>query len=157
PYARGLFFGFSLNHTRGDFIRSILEGTAYGLRQNVEVVEKDLGFSVSAFHIVGGGAKSDLWNQIKADVMNKVVHTLNIKETAVLGAALLGGLAAGIYKDYQDAVRQAAASRLQTYTPNPSLYPLYTRLFEIYKHLYLDLKERFKQLYQALTPSESNR
>lgn len=154
PFARGLFFGFSLSSTRGDFIRAILEGTAYGLRQNMEIVEKELGFPVNAFHTVGGGAKSDLWNQIKADTMNKMVHTLNIKETAVLGAALLGGLAAGIYRDYREAVKQAAASPLQTYLPNPELYPLYTRFFEIYKALYPDLKERFRELHQALTLME---
>jgi len=150
PYARGVFFGFSLSTTRGDFIRAILEGTAYGLRQNLEIVEKDLGFSINAFHTVGGGAKSDLWNQIKADVMNKTVHTMNIKETAVLGAAMLGGMAAGVYADYKDAVKQAAASPLQTHTPNRQLYPLYTRLFEVYKALYPDLKDRFTQLYRAL-------
>lgn len=150
PYARGLFFGFSLSSTRGDFIRAILEGTAYGLRQNVEIMEKDLGFSIDAFHTVGGGAKGDIWNQIKADVMDKVVRPMNIKETAVLGAAMLGGIAAGVYKDYKDAVEQAAASPSQAYTPNPRLYPLYTRLFEVYKALYVDLKERFRQLHQAL-------
>jgi xylulokinase len=150
PFARGLFFGFSLSSTRADFIRSILEGTAYGLRQNVEIVEKDLGFSISAFHTVGGGARSDLWNQIKADVINKTVHTLSIKETAVLGAALLGGLASGVYSDYRDAIHQASASRLQTYRPDPEIYPFYTRLFEIYKGLYPDLKERFRQLYEAI-------
>ena len=154
PYARGLFFGFSLSTTRGDFIRAILEGTAYGLRQNVEIVEEGLGYPIEAFQTVGGGAKSDLWNQIKADVMNKAVGPMNIKETAVLGAAMLGGIAAGVYDDYRDAVKQAAASSSQTFTPNPPLYPLYTDLFNVYKALYTDVKERFLQLHNALQSTQ---
>jgi xylulokinase len=149
PYARGLFFGFSLSSTRGDFIRAILEGTAYGLRQNVDIVERDLGFSINCFHTVGGGARSEIWNQIKADIMDKIVRPMSIKETAVLGAAMLGGIAAGLYKDYKDAVKQGAASPSQTYMPNPRLYPLYTRLFGVYKRLYMDVKERFRQLHRA--------
>jgi xylulokinase len=150
PYARGLFFGFSLSSTRGDFIRAILEGTAYGLRQNVDIVETDLGFSISGFQTVGGGARSGIWNQIKADVMDKGVRPMSVRETAVLGAAMLGGIVAGVYKDYKDAVKQAAASPSQAYKPNPQLYPLYTSLFEVYKGLYLDVRERFRQLHQAL-------
>jgi xylulokinase len=150
PYARGLFFGFSLSSARGDFIRAMLEGTAYGLRQNIDIVEKDLGFSISGFHTVGGGARSWIWNQIKADVMAKVVRPMSIRETAVLGAAMLGGIVSGVYKDYKDAVKQAAASPSQAHTPNPQLYPLYTHLFEVYKGLYMDVKERFRQLHQAL-------
>ena len=154
PYARGLFFGFSLSTTRGDFIRAILEGTAYGLRQNVEIVEEGLGYPIEAFQTVGGGAKGDVWNQIKADVMNKAVGPMNIKETAVLGAAMLGGIAAGVYDDYRDAVKQAAASSSQTFTPNPPLYPLYTELFDVYKALYTDVKERFLQLHNALQSTQ---
>jgi xylulokinase len=149
PYARGVYFGISLNTTRGDFIRAILEGTALGIRQNMDIVEKDLGFSIEAFHTVGGGAKSEIWSQIKADVTNKIVNTLNIKETAVLGAAMLGGIAAGVYTDYRDAVQQAAASPVQTYHPDARFYTLYARLFEEYKLLYKDVKDRFRKLHEA--------
>jgi xylulokinase len=149
-YARGVYFGISLSTTRGDFIRAILEGTAYGIRQNMDIVEKDLGFSIDAFHTVGGGAKSDIWSQIKADVTNKNINTMNIKETAVLGAAMLGGVAAGVYRDCKDAVNQAAASPSRTYHPDSRFYPLYSRLFEEYKSLYKDVKDRFRNLHRAL-------
>jgi ribulose kinase len=74
---------------------------------------------------------------------------MNIKETAVLGAAMLGGVAAGVYADCKDAVQQAAATSFRSFTPDPSTYPCYTRMFEQYKALYKDLKERFRQLHQA--------
>jgi len=150
PYARGVFFGISLSTTRNDFIRAILEGTAYGIRQNMEIVESELGFSIDAFHTVGGGAKSSIWSQIKADITGKAVHAMDIKETAVLGAAMLGGVAAGVYSDCADAVKHTAASPAQTYHPDSRLYPLYSRRFEAYKALYLDLKDRFKNLHETL-------
>jgi xylulokinase len=145
PHARGVFFGLSLESTKGDMIRSILEGTAYGLRQNLEVAESELGLVASEIKSVGGGAKSLLWSQIKADILRRRITLLNYQETAVLGAAMLGALASGRYSNYREAVSQAAASSARVLIPNPRLEFFYARMYDSYVSLYLQLRELFER------------
>lgn len=143
PHARGVFFGLSLDSTKGDLIRSIMEGTAFGLRHNLEIAENELGLAANEIKSVGGGAKSLLWSQIKADILRRSIILLNFQETAVLGAAMLGGLASGHYSSYREAVSQASANSARVVIPNPVLEPLYNRMYESYISLYLQLKELF--------------
>jgi xylulokinase len=147
--ARGVLFGLSLETTRGDLVRAVMEGTAYGLRQNLEIAVKDLGYSLREIRLGGGGAKSDLWCQIKADVLDRPLVRLDEEETAVLGAGMLGGIAAGLYSDHQEAVNQAAARPSRTFSPRPELSPAYERVYQIYCELYPRLKEPFRTLAQA--------
>jgi xylulokinase len=149
PHARGLFFGLSLDTTRRDMIRSILEGTAYGLRQNLEIAEKNLGFSAKELRIVGGGSKSTIWSQIKADILKRPLTMLSQQETAVMGAAMLGGLASGRFVDYREAVCEASAQPLRVLPPNPDWGSLYDQMYDSYLSLYLSNKELFEQLSRA--------
>lgn len=97
PAARGSFTGFTLSHTRGHFARSILEGVAFLLKKNLEVLQ-NAGVEVAEIRSTGGGARSPLWNQIKANVCNLPVVTLQNEDTALLGDAILAGVAAGIFR-----------------------------------------------------------
>jgi sugar (pentulose or hexulose) kinase len=97
PAARGSFTGFSLSHTRGHFARSILEGVAFGLKRNRDVLQQ-AGVEVGEIRATGGAAKSALWNQIKANVCNLPVVTLRNEETALLGDAILAGVASGTFR-----------------------------------------------------------
>jgi xylulokinase len=153
PLARGVFFGLSLDSTKGDMIRSMLEGTAYGLRQNLEIAEQQLGLIVKELRVVGGGSKSRIWSQIKADVLRRHVTTLSQQETAVLGAAMLGGLASGRFADFREAVAMAAAQPLQVVSPNPDLAALYGRTYSCY----LDLYDRIKDLFERVSEIEAPR
>ncbi len=89
PYARAVFFGASMRHTRAHFTRGILESVAYMLKRNLDTVE-ELGIPVDRIRSIGGGARSRLWLQIKADVLQKPVEAPEIEEAALLGAALSG-------------------------------------------------------------------
>ncbi|MBE7025852.1 MAG: hypothetical protein E7408_07360 [Ruminococcaceae bacterium] len=95
PAARGGFYGFSLEHTKGHFIRSVLEAVACMLKENLDY----LGTYVDEIRCMGGGAASPLWCQIKADMTGKKLITLKNKETACLGSAILAGVGAGIFPD----------------------------------------------------------
>jgi len=146
PMARGVFFGLSLESTRGDLARAVMEGAAFALRQNLEIASVQLGYPVGEIRLGGGGAKSDLWCQIKADVLDRPLVRLDKEETAVLGAAMLAGIAAGLYRDHHEAVELAAAKPDRVFTPRPEQRSLYNGIYEIYCGLYPRLADPFYAL-----------
>lgn len=99
PFARGYFCGMTLEHTRGHFVRSILESVACMLRANLEY----LPFETEEIRIMGGGASSPLWCKIKADMTRKKLKTLKCTETAALGSAIMAGVGVGIFKSVSEA------------------------------------------------------
>ena len=99
PKARGSFTGLTTEHTRGHFARSIMESLSYTLKSNFDYLNVD----VSEIRAMGGGANSDLWCQMKADVTGKVLMTLENKETACLGAAILAGVGIGALESVEKA------------------------------------------------------
>jgi len=101
PAARGSFTGFTLSHTRGHFARAILEGVAFLLKRNLEVLQ-NAGVDVSEIRSTGGGARSPLWNQIKSNVCNLPVVTLQNEDTALLGDAILAGVAVGVFRTIEE-------------------------------------------------------
>jgi D-xylulose kinase len=108
PAARGSFTGFTLSHTRGHFARAILEGVAFLLKRNLEVLQ-NAGVDVTEIRSTGGGARSPLWNQIKSNVCNLPVVTLKNEDTALLGDAILAGVAAGVFRSIEDGCAQMVA------------------------------------------------
>lgn len=95
--ARGVFYGFTLRHTKAHFARAILESIAFMLKRNLDLMQS-LGVPVRQVRSTGGGAKSPLWLQIKADVLGVPVVTLEQEDTAVLGDAILAAMACGAHK-----------------------------------------------------------
>jgi len=102
PRARGVFFGVSLSTTKAHFVRATMEAIGYMLRQNIEVLE-GLGMKVERIYSTGGGSRSSLWNQIKANITEKPIITVRNEETACLGAAILGGLGTGAFSSFEEA------------------------------------------------------
>ncbi|MGQ9617248.1 MAG: FGGY-family carbohydrate kinase, partial [Spirochaetota bacterium] len=94
--ARGAFYGLRLHHSRVHMARAVMEGIAYILKKNLETLEK-LGIKVKNIISMGGGAKSDVWNQIKADVTGKPLMVPLYKEATALGAAMLAGSRCGLF------------------------------------------------------------
>jgi xylulokinase len=94
--ARGSFTGFTLTHTRGHFVRAVLEGVAFMLRRNLDGILRT-GLNIGEIRVTGGGSRSALWNQIKADVCDLPVVTLATEDTALLGDAILAGMACGVF------------------------------------------------------------
>ena len=143
PKARGVFFGFSLHHGKPHFVRATMESIAYIVRRNVEVLKR-LDIPVNEVICLGGGSKSPLWNQIKADVLNtKVVTTKNDQNAACLGAAFIAGKGAGIYSDLNEAIYKSVA-KAREYTPIKENLQVYDRGYARYVALYEHLVDVFE-------------
>ena len=133
PKARGVFFGVSLSTTRAHFIRATMEAIGYMLRQNIEVLE-GLGVKVERVYSTGGGSRSPLWNQIKADITGKPIITLSKEETACLGAAILGGLGTGAFSSLQEACKRMNEEKAR-YLPRQEELKLYKEAYRRYIEL----------------------
>jgi xylulokinase len=105
PRAKGVFYGITLQHTRPHFVRAILEAVALMLRENVELLQ-ELGVSVRELISLGGGARSDLWLQIKADVTGIPLRTPDCEEATSLGVAVLAAVAVGLFPDVDTACQE---------------------------------------------------
>ena len=103
PHARAMFWGLTLRHGRGSLVRSVLEGVAYGLRDSLELL-RGLGVRPQAGRASGGGARSRLWLEIVASVLGLPLELTVVEEGSAYGAALLGGVAAGVWPDVPAAV-----------------------------------------------------
>lgn len=143
PDARGVFFGLTMRHGKGHLIRSVLEGVAYGLCDSLGLM-RGLGLDAREIRVSGGGARSDLWRQILADVFNCPVATVNVTEGAAYGAALLAGVGVNVFPNVTEACR--AAVRVTNHTdpgPQASVYEPY---YKCYRDLYPALATQFKTL-----------
>jgi len=127
PDAKGAFYGLTLEHTRGHCVRSIMESVACMLRENLEY----LNVFCTEVRAMGGGAKSDLWCQIMADLCGKTIVTLKNDETACLGSAILAGTAVGIFESVEAACAIAVAPS-KTYHPSGADY---TACYERFRKL----------------------
>jgi xylulokinase len=114
--AKGVFYGFTLKHTKAHFSRAIMESIACIVRRNIDVLE-DLKIPVNEIRVLGGGARSDVWNQIKADFTQKTLVRTENEEAACLGAAILAGKAVGIYKNIEEASTKMVKVK-RRYEPN---------------------------------------
>jgi xylulokinase len=142
--ARGSFTGFSLSHTRAHFVRALLEGVAFMLRRNLESIER-AGVQINEIRSTGGGARSPLWNRIKADVCRHTVVTLANEETGLLGDAILAGVACGIFESVEDGCK-AMVSVKEKLLPGVEL-EAYQEPYRRYCELDRLLFNYFKQAY----------
>jgi len=144
PLARGAFIGLSAHHTRGHLARAVMEGVSFALRQALEI-SLSLGGSVERIIAAGGGAESDVWRQIQADVFGLPLQRTLLTEQASVGAALLAGVGAGVYADLPAAC--AATVRLGAITePMAANRARYDDLYAQFLSLYPRLREDFHQL-----------
>ncbi len=141
--ARGAFYGIALRHNRAHFARAILESIGYMLRKILGIVE-DAGIEVKEVHSMGGGARSDLWLQIKADICGYTFVKMMEEETATLGAAILASVRTGDYDSYEEAVR-AMVKTGRRFLPDISNTAMYKRGFSLYSELYKHLKPLFRE------------
>ncbi|MEO6888947.1 MAG: xylulokinase [Ktedonobacteraceae bacterium] len=141
--ARGVFFGLSMAHSRGHMVRAVLEGTAYGLRDNVDRMA-EIGLKPREIRAVGGGARGQLWLQIKADVTGRPVSVPRELETTALGAAMIAGVAAGLFADLQEAAYRVV--RVGAYVePDPAQRQVYEHMYALYREVYTALQEPFRK------------
>ncbi len=141
PRAKGVFYGFTLHHGRAHFARSIMEAIAYIVRRNVDVLG-EMGIGVKEVRVLGGGARSRVWNQVKADVLGLPVVTTENEEAASLGAAILAGVAVGTFSSVDDAVARMVVVK-DRYEPDPANRAAYDAGYETYRGLYGNLTGMF--------------
>ena len=141
-HAKAVFFGLTLGHSKAHFVRAIMEGIAFQYAETLELFEK-LGVSISEASIVGGEAKSELWNQMKADITGLKIWVPEVADAAALGSAILAGVGGGAYRDVREGVRRAVRYR-KAYTPNPENHELYGKTMEKYKGVYSHLEGGYR-------------
>jgi xylulokinase len=132
---RGVFAGLAMPHTSAHLARAVLEGCAYALRDITERFNA-LGLGDDEIRVVGGGASSDTWMQIKADVTGRPVYRVLVKEATALGAALLAGVSAGTFEDLDDAVAKTVALADEPFEANPRRAALYDDAYARYRSLF---------------------
>ena len=138
-----MFFGLTLEHTRDHIYRAALEGIAYCIHQNIQVLE-GLGLQVNELIAVGGGTKNPVWMQIVADVIQKPVCIPKISIGASYGEAMMAALGIGDLKDFQDLSEKIEPD--QRILPNPENAAVYNKLYKIYDELYQHTKDLMHQL-----------
>jgi xylulokinase len=147
--ARGSFTGFTLSHTRAHFVRALLEGVAFLLRRNLDSIEHT-GITIHEVRSTGGGARSKLWNQIKANVCNRPVVTLANEETALLGDAVLAGVAIGVFHSIEEGCGSMVVLK-ERIQPNADV-EVYSESYRSYRELDQRLADYFKHSYAKKTP-----
>jgi xylulokinase len=144
PRARGVLYGLSLHHTRAHVVRAILESVALICRRMIDAV-RDLGIEVGEIRALGGGAKSPLWCQIKADLTGlPVTTTKNTEDAACLGAAVLSGVATGVWASAPEAL-SGIVEVDRRFEPDPGKREEYERLYATYRRLYDSLLPVFNR------------
>jgi xylulokinase len=141
--ARGTFFGFTLAHTRSHFTRAVLEGSAYAIRDITDQMQA-IGLERNEMRVMGGGARSRLWNQIKADVTGLLVTVPQTTETTALGGALLALVGIGAY----DTLAQACDLVVHVgdrFEPQPAAQAGYAASYQLYRQVYFSLLPVFDQ------------
>jgi xylulokinase len=142
--ARGTYTGFTLAHTRGHFVRALLEGSAYAVR-DITTQMQSAALELHEMRVVGGGAKSRLWNQIKADVTGLQVNVPEITETTALGAAFLALVGIGAFATLSEASEQIVKIR-ECVDPDPRTQSAYTESYERYRQTYFALLPLFEEV-----------
>lgn len=138
--ARGGLLGLTQIHTRAHSARSVLEGIVYELRMTVEAMEKAQGRPFDTIRLSGGGAKSDFWNQMQADIYGRRVERLKVSECAVLGAAILGAVGTGQLESIDEAIDNMVHT--DSYIePNMENYEIYTDYYEVFKKAFISWKD----------------
>jgi len=139
PLARGSWVGLTTRHTRAHLTRAVLEGVAFGFKDMFSLMQ-DVGLGeIDEVRVSGGGAKSNLWRQILADVLESELVTVNTTEGAAYGAALLAGVAAGVWPNVDRACAQTIRVSDRV-TPNETNTARYAEMYRQYQSLYPALR-----------------
>jgi len=144
--ARGVFLGLTLAHSKNDILRAILEGLSYELRRNIEAIEEQRT-EITEIRAIGGGARSDFWSQLKADITGKPLVVPNVTEAAALGAAILAGVGSGIYESAERAVKTVCREKSR-FSPRLVHVKRYDRYYRVYRRIHEPLIEIFDEIYK---------
>jgi xylulokinase len=134
PKARGAFFGLTARHGAAHMTRAVMEGVIFSLRESLEIM-RDLDVPIEEVRATGGGARSELWRQLQADIYGTPILRTVADEGPAYGAALLAGVASGTYADVNEAT-SVVELREEITEPNPERSKVYEEYYEVYRSLY---------------------
>lgn len=140
--ARGVLFGLSYRHGINEIARSVMEGITFAMRDSVEIC-REMGHSVTEIRANGGGAKSEQWLQMQADIYKSQVVTMNVEEGPAAGAAILAAVGAGHFATVEEGC-DAWLKVTRTIEPDMHNAAIYDECYARYKALYPALKESFR-------------
>ncbi len=143
--ARGALIGLTARTTKADISRAVLEGITFGLADSLDLIRETNPGAAAEIRLTGGGAHSVFWRQLMADVFDTPVVVTSSTEGPAFGAALLGGVAAGMFTSVEEAA-DALVHVTKRVLPEPATATRYREIHAIYRGLYADLKERFRAL-----------
>lgn len=141
PTARGGWVGLTVRHSRAHLLRAVVEGITYGMRDQVELFRR-LGTAISQIRAGGGGARSEFWRQMQADMFKAPVVTINTQEGAAYGVALLAATAGGAFEGVEEACRKAIRIT-STARPRKAAAAVYDQMHREFQGLYRSLKDDF--------------
>ncbi|MCM3708387.1 MULTISPECIES: xylulokinase [Cytobacillus] len=136
---RGSFIGMDSSHTRSDFVRSVIEGITFSLNESIEIF-RESGKLIDTVISIGGGAKSDAWLQIQADIFNSTIVKLSSEQGPAVGAAMLAAYGCQWY-DSLEACADKFITYEKSYSPIPENVEKYQELFQLYKQVYAETRK----------------
>ena len=152
PYAdanaRGSWVGLSLRHGKGHMARSVMEGATYAMRDSLEIA-KAMSISIKEIRLSGGGARSQFWRQLQADIYGQPVVTINAEEGPAYGVALLAAAGTGAYKDVVEACKATISVATKT-RPEAAAKKKYNAAYPMYQKLYQSLKGDFAEIQKLV-------
>lgn len=147
PNARGCFIGLSMVHGKDHMIRSVLEGVAFNMKIIAEAI-REQGVEPEQVRIIGGGAKSGVWRQIFADILETPIERLNfIEEATSIGAAIAGGVGTGMFKDLREGAGFVKVE--ETTEPMSEHFPVYRFQYDLFKKAYGQLVGLFDEMVKG--------
>jgi len=149
-HARGMITGFTLDHTRNHIIRAVLEGAAYALRDVIDCM-KESGLAVDEIRVVGGGSRSTLMEEIRANVTGVTVAHSNVFDTAAYGAALIAAAGEGTFASPSEAA-EACVRIVRRFEPDEETKKLYDIQYSNYRTFFDKLKDDFEGLWGVAMP-----
>ena len=132
--SKGAIIGLTLEHTSADIYKALMEGVSYEMLLNIEMLRK-AGVRITKLHATGGGAKSSVWLQLKADVFGLPIVSLGSSEAGTIGSIMLTGLASGAFSSLEEAAGKLIHEE-GTYYPDMKKHAEYMVLFEKYRQVY---------------------
>ncbi len=136
--SKAAFVGITLETTKLDLYKALMEGTSYEMLLNFNTM-KSLTGEIDEIKATGGGATSDVWLQIKADILNTEITALSCNEIGATGTAALAGIAVGAFSNLEDTISQMVTTR-KIFTPNTQNHTIYAELYKKYANLYNAIK-----------------
>jgi xylulokinase len=132
--SKGAILGLDLSTTRGQIVKAMLDSISYEIKLSLDAMEA-AGIAVEELRAFGGGARSPLWLQIKADVYGKPVRAMDVAEAPCLGVAILAGAATGAFASVQEGLARMVRAT-QTYQPDPAMVERYQERYELFQQVY---------------------